>query len=507
MSYFFGDGWDLYTQITDCGGYWDSTFGGGVSLALSASGRFSGSRGLTAISFSATPYITKTSSVNDAVHHIVVAAQQASALSGTQAGIYFTLFDGATAQCTVAFRSDGAMILTSGGPAGTTLATYTGAVAAINTWYGFEVEVVINNTTGSFTVRKNGNTSNDFSLGSLNTRASANNYANKIGVGMNWNSAGGQTIDDFLWRSDASAVAWAGDVRCFTRMPLADSAVQFTRSGSVVPLTPFVGTASVNMILNTARYSPFVATCDGTVGTASVALAAGYTGNMKCTLFNNSGSNTPGTVLASATAISNPVIGNNTFTFSSPPILTRGTTYWIGFGSDTSLANTWNMPGISAGAYSNSAASSNTTYAAFPVASPTLTLTGQQANIFTVNITPTTLANADFVSEVVQDAAASYVYSSTNGQADLYTLGAISATPTTIIGVTTRGLFQKSDAGTRNATVQLKSGGTTVQGTSTALPAGSWQWIARNDLVDPATGVAWTATGVNNALCGPVVTA
>jgi hypothetical protein len=102
------------------------------------------------------------------------------------------------------------------------------------------------------------------------------------------------------------------------------------------------------------------------------------------------------------------------------------------------------------------------------------------------------------------------VLSSTNGQTDLYTLQAVPSTPflpVTIIGVTTRGLFSKSDAGTRNATVQLKSGGTTVAGASTALPVGSWQWISRNDLVDPATSAAWTAAAVNAALIGPAVTA
>lgn len=34
----------------------------------------------------------------------------------------------------------------------------------------------------------------------------------------------------------------------------------------------------------------------------------------------------------------------------------------------------------------------------------------------------------------------------------------------------------------------------------------SWGWLWRTDLVDPATGAAWTATGVNNATIGPVVT-
>ena len=62
------------------------------------------------------------------VHHFVVAFDQQNAITSSLAGIYLELFDGATAQCSVVFRSDGAILLTSATPAGTVLATYTGAV-------------------------------------------------------------------------------------------------------------------------------------------------------------------------------------------------------------------------------------------------------------------------------------------------------------------------------------------------------------------------------------------
>src|SRR6185436_13829308 len=119
------------------------------------------------------------------------------------------LLDGTTIQCSVVFRSDGAIILTSGGVLGTVLATYSGAFPVGSTWYAFEIEVVVNNTTGSITVRKNGSTSADFTLGSLNTRGgTANNYANKMQVACGAGGAINQQIDDLFWRSDASAVAW-----------------------------------------------------------------------------------------------------------------------------------------------------------------------------------------------------------------------------------------------------------------------------------------------------------
>src|SRR5678815_1225620 len=173
----FSDSFDCYTALTDpTNGYWDVGVGG--SAYAWATGRFAGSQALQ--SNTNAVYLAKTSGVNDAVHHLTCAFLQVAAISGTTLGMYLELFDGATAQCTVVFRSDGAILLVSGGPTGTTLATYTGAVLAINTWYAFEMEIVINNTTGRFRVRKNGNTVDDFDSGAvLNTRPGANSYANK----------------------------------------------------------------------------------------------------------------------------------------------------------------------------------------------------------------------------------------------------------------------------------------------------------------------------------------
>jgi hypothetical protein len=52
------------------------------------------------------------------VHHLV-RVQQTAALSGTTLGMYLQLSDGATNQCCIVFRSDGAILLTSATPAGT----------------------------------------------------------------------------------------------------------------------------------------------------------------------------------------------------------------------------------------------------------------------------------------------------------------------------------------------------------------------------------------------------
>ncbi|HEX2634818.1 MAG TPA: hypothetical protein VHM22_18595 [Bradyrhizobium sp.] len=349
MSYFFGDGFDLYAAPADAvlgNSYWDS----GSAAANLQTGRFSGSRAWQHNSVSAiTAVLQKSSGSNDSVHHINIAISQGAALTGTNNIGWFTLLDSSTAQCSIAFRADGAILLTSGASNGTTLATYTGALTAINTWYAFEIEVVVHNTTGSISIRKNGNPTNDFAASSLNTRGgTTNNYANSVRLGAGLQNGTGQILDDFLWRSDAASVPWVGDVRCYTRMPASDAS------------------AAWNRLSGSTNYSQ--------------------------------------------------------------------------------------------------------------------------------------------VNQAQQDAATTYVYSSTVGQTDLYGIASISGTPSTIVGVVTRCLAQKSDAGTRNVALRLRSGATDVTGTSTALNT-TFGWIWRNDLTDPATGAAWTATAVNNLQIGQTVSA
>jgi hypothetical protein len=193
--------------------------------------------------------------------------------------------------------------------------------------------------------------------------------------------------------------------------------------------------------------------------------------------------------------LNNLPAGTSTFTFSTPVAIVLGTQYWVGFMTDTAATNSLavtssNLTGLQQG---------STSYAAFPTANPATSVAN--AVIFTVNITPTAAVNAPFVAEPQQDAAASYVSSSTVGQTDLYGIAPIAGTPTGIVGVTTRALVQKSDAGTRNVALRLRSGATDVTGTSTALNT-TFGWIFRTDTTDPATGAAWTAVAVNNVNIG-----
>jgi hypothetical protein len=493
VNWCFGESFDLYATPSDAlAGYWDS---GSNAFTLNP-GRFAGSR-CWGVGTSNVVILLKNSGSNDAIHHIICAYQQTSALSGTTLGTYLQLSDGATPQCSIGFRQDGALVLTSGAIGGTVLDTYVGAVTAVNQWVAFEIEVVINNTTGSWAVRRNGNTSNDHALGSLNTRpTSANNYANRFGIGVNATSVG-TFLDDVFWRSDAASVPWIGDVRCYTRMPARDVAVQFTPPSATLPQTPIAASGAGSVAANSARYEPFTAPCSGTIGAVTLPITVASTANFKCAIFASAG-NVPTTVLGSATPITAPGVGTATFTFATPVPVAQGTQYWVGYNSDSS-----------SGSYSQAASSSsgwlsgNTTYPAWPVSNPP-GLSGASAPCFTLIITPTGGTNYAFVSEPQQDGSNTYVSDATAGDTDLYGLAPFVTPPLVSFATTVRSLMQKSDAGSRNAAAVLKSGATQVS-TPAAPALTTWNWSWRTDQVDPNTGNPWTAAAVDAVQIGQTV--
>ena len=491
MAWAFGDGFDCYAATADMIlGYWDS---GTITNFTFTAGRFAGSQAL--VEAASGSNVVKSSGQNDAVHHIICAFRQTAAISGTTLGFYVQLIDGATTQCSIVFRSDGAILLTSGIQTGTVLATYTGAFPVANTWYAFEIEVVISNTAGWMKVRRNGNTVEDFTSAlTLDTQLSVNAYANKIQLGGN-TLLNAQHMDDLYWRSDASSVAWMGDIKCMARAPASDAAVQFSRTPLTMTQTN-PATTTAPLINTTARFSSFTATLDGTITTAVFVSSASVTGNMKCAIYS-SVAGVPAAVLGSSGPIVAVAVGNNTFTFTPGVAVTRGQQIWVGVIGDG--GGTWSMQGAT-----SSGATAPMSYATFPLPNPTATTGTQQT---AGSITYNTANNYSSVAEAQQDATTSYVYDSVVGHSDLYGIAAIASTPLTTFAVTTRAYAIKSDAGTRTMAVQLKSGGSTVASPTVVLTPSNWQWAWQHYPLDPATGAAWTAAAVNVAQVGPVVIA
>ena len=316
-----------------------------------------------------------------------------------------------------------------------------------------------------------------------------------------------QEIDDLYWRSDASSGAWLGDIRCYTRMPASDQSVQFSRTPGTT--TAFFNTSSSVVggpAANVIWFMNLAAPMSGLATAALASFGAAVTGHVNMALYDNSGptgggqfaNGSPGVLLAQGTPITNPGTGLQTFTFGTPAGVTRGTQYWVAMFADATLAAAINGTTLTLHASLNFTYSSGV-FPASALGAGTLASTSGFGYVG-FQMSP---GNYATVAEPQQDAATSYVYDSTPGDADFYGIASIASTPVATIAVTTRGYMQKSDAGTRTAAVQLKSGASTVASPTLTLTTSGWQWAWRTDTIDPNTSAAWTAAAVNNAQYRP----
>jgi hypothetical protein len=216
-------------------------------------------------------------------------------------------------------------------------------------------------------------------------------------------------------------------------------------------------------------------------------------------IFDNSNGGNPGIALGSATTLVAPPIGVATMVFPTPVSVTKGQTYY--FGIAVSAGVSYNVS--TSTSLANFSSVSN--YASFPVNNPS-SLTGgitSPVSAFVITISPA--LNAAFVGEFQEDAGNSYVTDNTIGHSDLYNIAAIGSTPNSTVAVTTRAFVQKTDAGSRSASVQLKSGSTVVQSANPSLSTNTWTWLYRTDTVDPNTTLAWSAANVALAQIGPII--
>ena len=120
----------------------------------------------------------------------------------------------------------------------------------------------------------------------------------------------------------------------------------------------------------------------------------------------------------------------------------------------------------------------------------TLTVSGAGT---TNTLTTGTFADVD---DALVDSDSTYAESAVNGQLATFAMSNLPGTPTTIHAVSPRNCVRKTDGGTKQFGAVVRSGGTDyVQATANALD--SFIYDAPILTVDPATGVAWVAAGVN----------
>jgi hypothetical protein len=118
--------------------------------------------------------------------------------------------------------------------------------------------------------------------------------------------------------------------------------------------------------------------------------------------------------------------------------------------------------------------------------------------------TPTGAAsNYDCVDEVNRDDDTTYVASSTSGHKDLYAHGNFGTTPT-VVSAAIVNTYSRIITGGGLAVIRArsKSGSSEANGASQTITALGYKLQQEAFLVDPATSVAWTGSGVNAAEFG-----
>lgn len=423
------------------------------------------------------------------------------AFSANQAQFMFQVSDGGTVQCSVIFDcSTGNIVVRSGGAGGTIQATFAAGFSS-NQWNGWNINIVIGTTTGAVHIRKNGASSDTFVATNINTQGGTGNaYAqtyilNYVGSTVSTTI----TLQD-IWFYNGTGTApntfLANDVRTFWLPPSGASQTQFTAVGSATT-GPTSVAGTVALTANTEYATAVVPKFNGTIANIALNFNAGVTGSYIVGLYDASGAGGgPGNLLATSNTVVNPVLGSNTFTFSSPPSVLNTNTYYIAV-----LGNI--------GATLKSASSSSSNYSLAQTFGSGFTNPGNM-NVTSFNqfaATATyTANNYTNVSELVEDGSTTTVQSSTVGNEDQYTTPGLPTVPSVIYGIQVRGYMEKSDSGARSGTMTISSGGTDVAGPSVALATTFENVVAQQD-TDPNTGLAWTPLAVNAALVGVKVAA
>ncbi len=205
----------------------------------------------------------------------------------------------------------------------------------------------------------------------------------------------------------------------------------------------------------------------------------------------------PGSLLSSGTEVVGCTSGSTlTGALITPQSLTAGTPCWIGFITDTSVV----LQQADAGTAGSKA--SNTYTGGAPGTAPAMT-GGQASWLLYGNVSGITAHNWLELANNPALGDLSYVYSDTVNDEDLFTFGALSVTPDTIYTVAVKGNIRREAGGSPTLDFRTKSGGTTSSGGTTGIgPGATYEWRGSFFPLDPNTGVAWTASGLNAATSG-----
>lgn len=492
----FCDGWDKYGPPGNTG--WTSVFPGdwaslnaaaSIAPGLSATGY--------AISFPAGAQMQ--TNTFPAVARI--AGSLRFNLASSAGSAYIQLLNGGVAGFTIDLSTAAGVRIRAGVSSGTILASG-GSLTALTT-HVLSFDVVVG-AAALFTVFLDGV---QIFTGTGNTAASQTVMSSAILV-----SASMVTVFDDLCLFDPSNAAYnssvlTNNVVVETSFPSSDAQTQFVNDANVVWPTGiaangvYSATGTIaGVAVNSLYLMKFTPTVNCTLNSISLGGNAATLATSKWRMVAYSDSaGAPGTLLSSGTEMVG-ITANTILTgpLTTPQALTAGVPVWLGFINDTAASNLRQVDTTSllgrriANTYTSGAPG---TAGAMTAGQATFWMwgncTGAAVNWPSVGLNPPL------------GTAQSQAHSATVGQEDLYGFPALVTTPSTIYGVSVKGFVSKSDSGARTLSINTKSGASDSTGSAPSQALSTTpQWQRTFYDVDPATGVAWTQSGLNAAKSG-----
>jgi len=413
-----------------------------------------------------------------------------------------SFLNGASNAFSFTFETTGVINLRTGTAAGAIVAG--GGAILANSTHVLQFDITVG-ASGAYTVNLDGVLLYSGIGNTGNSQTSVNTITPNIGASSSQNLI----LDDLILidptQAGYNSAILAANAVIETQFVSGDNQTQFTNDGNVVSLAGIAakgvyrtatGASGSANLLNLLKITPDAdCTLNSISFMASISAAAA---KIKGVAYTDS-AGSPGSRLSDGTevvgATANAV---TTLPLATPQALTGGTSYWIGWYSDTLLTL------YRVDATTNLAQTKANTYASGAPVGPLTGMTTGVATWFTwANCTGATVNFLSLNGSPPIGTAASQTHSSTVAQEDLFTFPALVTNPSTIFGVAVKGFISKSDAGARTVSFNSRSGASDVTGSAPSQSlATTSQWQGSYFDVDPATGLPWTTAGTNAAKAG-----
>ena len=408
-------------------------------------------------------------------------------------GMAIAFYASGTAKSGIQVNAAGTISVCSGAPAGTQLGTASQTFVA-GTIHFLEWDITFGSS-AAYAVYLDG-------VAILSGTGNTGSAVNQIWLGTLGAIVGTPVvyIDDLYLFDTTGSVNNAvllTNPRVETQLPTGDAQTQWANGGSIIGQAFSLSSANNAPGANQIFLRAFTPAVSMTLNSVScLPQATSSTANFKAVLYSGIGAGAA-LIAAASTATTGTTAGTAlTSSFASGQSLTVGTTYGIGFITDTSVA-LYDVDSTTTGAKA-----SNTYASGAPATLPAMT-SGQPSWVLWGNCSG---AATNWESENLNPPMGSIsgVSSSTAGNEDLYSFPSLLATPSAVYSVQLTGSVIKSDTNARTVAWHMKSGTADLAG-SAYSPTTVYQSFSSCFDTDPATGLAWTAAGVNAATAGPTV--